>query len=219
MADVKWIRDALEARGKTQADLARAMSINASNVTRLLQGGRELKAREVVLIERFLNCRAPLSVLPDAHRRRLEEGEIDDAGRDFSPAAPQGPALAPLYASLAGADDVTIIRLHDAPASHEPKPHRHARVRGLWAFAAVGEAMSPRFEPGETVWVHPHRQPRPGDDVLLIERREPGAEIYALLRRLVRESPKFWTVRQFSPARDAQISKEDYEIALVLARE
>lgn len=219
MADVKWIKDALQASGKSQAALAKAMSINASNVTRLLKGDRDLKAREVVLIERFLNCRAPPSVLPDSHRRRIEEGEMEDAGRSWSAAGPAELPMAPLYASYAGADDVIAIRIHDAPVSQEPKPYRYARVRGLWCFAAVGEAMAPRFEPGETVWVHPHRQPRPGDDVLLVEQREPGAEIYCLLRRLVRESPKFWVVRQHTPARESQVSKDDYEIQLVLPRD
>ncbi len=219
MGDVKWIEDALLATGKSRAALARAMGINPSGITRLLKGERELRAREVLKIERFLNARAPASVLPDNHRRRLENPEAEEAGGDWAPASPQALPMAPLYGSLPAADDVTVIRIHDAPVAHEPKPHRHARVRGLWAFAAVGEAMAPRFEPGETVWVHPHRQPRPGDDVLFIERREPAAEIYCLLRKLVRETPKHWIARQHTPAREMQIAKDAYEIALVLPRE
>ena len=219
MGDVKWIEDALAATGKSRAALARAMGINPSGITRLLKGDRELRAREVLKIERFLNARAPASVMPDSHRRRLENPEAEDAGRDWAAHDPAPAPLAPLYASFAAADDVTVIRIHDTPVSQEPKPHRHARVRGLWAFAAVGEAMAPRFEPGETVWVHPHRQPRAGDDVLFMERREPAAEIYCLLRKLVRETPKLWIARQHTPAREMHLQKDDYEIALILPRE
>ncbi len=217
MGDVRWIVEALEASGKSRRELAKAIGVDASGVTRLLKGERELKAREVGIIERYLNARAPDDLLTEAQRRRLDEA-MGEAPRAFDESSPRA-AMAPCYASYAAEEGVTVIRNADPAVSQEPKPWRHARVRGLWCFAAVGDAMAPRFEPGETVWVNPHRQPRAGDDVLLIEQREPAMEIYCLLRKLVRETPKLWTVRQHTPMRERDIPKEGWRIALVLPRE
>jgi phage repressor protein C with HTH and peptisase S24 domain len=217
MGDVRWIIEALEASGKTRRALGKAIGIDGSGVTRLLKGERELKAPEVSVIERFLNTRAPDDLLTEAQRRRLDEA-MGEAPRSFDDPA-RGAAFAPCYGSLTAEDGVTVIRNGDPPVSQEAKPWRHARTRGLWCFAAVGEAMAPRFEPGETVWINPHRQPRAGDDVLLIEQREPAMEIYCLLRKLVRETPKFWTVRQHTPMRERDVAKDGWRIALVLPRE
>lgn len=207
MGDTKWILEALEARQRSQAELARALGINPSGVNRLLKGERVLKAAEVPVIERFLGVKAPETA------RGLSDALRVYGGRDGQE------NWAPLYASGAATDGVTIIYTGDNPVSEEAKPPRHARVRGLWAFAAVGDAMAPRFEPGETVWINPHRQPRIGDDVLLIENREAGGAIYCLLRKLLRDGPKTWTVRQHTPAKEMTLSKDDYRIALVLPRE
>ena len=209
MGDVKWIIEALAATGKTQAELARAMNINPSGVNRLLKGERILRANELPVIERFLGVKSPFGAIGAEDRGR------DYAGADFSSAEQS----APMFSASGDADGMTIIRTGDQPISMEIKPPRHANMRGLWSFPAVGEAMAPRFEPGETVWVNPHRQPRIGDDVLLIENREPSPELYCFLRKLVRETPKSWTARQHTPARESQFQKDEWRIALVLPRD
>ena len=45
--------------GKSQAGLARALKIDASGVSKMLAGKREIKAREVPIIERYLHNPAP----------------------------------------------------------------------------------------------------------------------------------------------------------------
>ena len=51
---LEWIRKGLEKPGLSQAGLAEALGIDRAQVTRLLQGKRELKVRELKLVGDYL---------------------------------------------------------------------------------------------------------------------------------------------------------------------
>jgi len=55
----KWLAEALERTGKTQAGLARALGITPPQVNRTVKGTRRLTAAELPLAERYLGERAP----------------------------------------------------------------------------------------------------------------------------------------------------------------
>jgi transcriptional regulator with XRE-family HTH domain len=57
--DLSWIVEGLKKPGKTQAGIAKAIGRNPSVVTYLLQGKRELKAREIATIARYLEIDNP----------------------------------------------------------------------------------------------------------------------------------------------------------------
>ncbi|MEL7488245.1 MAG: helix-turn-helix transcriptional regulator, partial [Pseudomonadota bacterium] len=58
--DVQWILDALAAdKTKTRSGLAKALGLNKSQITRLLQGRRRLKASEIEPTENYLGVSAP----------------------------------------------------------------------------------------------------------------------------------------------------------------
>lgn len=57
--DLDWIRDGLKKPGKTQAGLAAAIGRSPSAVTALLQGSRDLKAREISKIAQYLEVSPP----------------------------------------------------------------------------------------------------------------------------------------------------------------
>lgn len=56
MDDIDWIRDGLKKPGKSQRGLAEALNTDAGVITRLLQGGRQLKAKEIPIIRRYLEA-------------------------------------------------------------------------------------------------------------------------------------------------------------------
>ena len=56
---LEWIRKGLEKPGLSQAGLAEALGIDRAQVTRLLQGKRELKVRELKLVGDYLGSPAP----------------------------------------------------------------------------------------------------------------------------------------------------------------
>jgi len=57
--DMKWIVDGLKKPGKTQAGIAKAMRRSPSMVTAMLKGQRELKARDIAGIARYLEVDPP----------------------------------------------------------------------------------------------------------------------------------------------------------------
>jgi SOS-response transcriptional repressor LexA len=62
--DMEWIRAGLEKPGKSKSGLAKALHRSPSMVTSLLSGTRELKAREIAIIARYLEVEAPESPAP-----------------------------------------------------------------------------------------------------------------------------------------------------------
>ena len=84
--ELDWILRGLKKPDKTQAGIARALSLNPSQISRLLKGKRQLKAAEVPKIERYLGEEAPkelrqLSTLsePLAAQIRLTEFGVNVA--------------------------------------------------------------------------------------------------------------------------------------------
>lgn len=57
--DTKWIADGLEKPGKSRVGLAKAMKRSPSMITALLNGSRQLKAREIETISRYLEVDPP----------------------------------------------------------------------------------------------------------------------------------------------------------------
>jgi len=55
----------LRAAGKTQAGLAKALNIDTSNVSRMLAGRREIKARELTTIYAYLDMAPPETSQPN----------------------------------------------------------------------------------------------------------------------------------------------------------
>ena len=60
--DREWLEQKLEDSGNTPSSLARALGINRSQITRLMQGERALRIDEVAIVARHLNCH-PVEVL------------------------------------------------------------------------------------------------------------------------------------------------------------
>ena len=61
-----WIRKGLEKPGRSQVGLAEALGIDRAQVTRLMQGKRELKVRELRLVADYLDLALPAAGLSEA---------------------------------------------------------------------------------------------------------------------------------------------------------
>ena len=59
ISETDWIRDGLAKPGKTQRGLANALGLDPSAVSRLLTGGRQLRAAEIPMVAAYLDSSAP----------------------------------------------------------------------------------------------------------------------------------------------------------------
>lgn len=66
--DLSWITNGLKQPGKTRAGIAKAMGVSAAQVTRILQGKRHLRAKDIETIASYLgiDVRVMLPANPDA---------------------------------------------------------------------------------------------------------------------------------------------------------
>lgn len=80
------------------------------------------------------------------------------------------------------------------------RPAGLAGARDAYALYVEGESMAPRFEPGDLVFIHPHRKPLPGDYVIIQEPDSNNGEPRAFIKRLVKITGTTIRVTQFNPA-------------------
>jgi SOS-response transcriptional repressor LexA len=145
----------------------------------------------------------------------LNEDEAVLAPKDLIPPSTDLPADVPILGTALGADLVidtdtqqplsieqTIVEPGEVVGYMRRLPALD-RQREIYALYVVGSSMSPRFEPGEAVYVSPRRPPNIGDDVI-VQVAEPdfeaGHEVRSVLvKRLVRRTAAFVELEQFNP--------------------
>lgn len=91
-------------------------------------------------------------------------------------------------------------------------PPALASAKNPYGVYVTGESMSPRYEPGWLLHVHPHRPPRPGDNVVIqIRPKDEFSPPLAYVKVLVS-----WTkfegklvVKQFNPTKELSWDSDD----------
>jgi len=112
----------------------------------------------------------------------------------------------PVYGSALGGPDGEMIVSFE-PIEWVRRPAPLEGVNGGFGFYMIGESMSPAFEPGDMILCHPTRPPYAGQDVLVIRRLDGGQ--HALVKRLVRIDGGGLRLRQFNPACEFDVPRED----------
>ncbi len=159
--------------------------------------------------------------LPEAARHGLAPllGVSPDDLRSTAPPPPPGefrggvPRAAertdlPVYASAEGGGGAIIIT--NEPIDFVRRPEPLLSVRDGYGCYVIGDSMSPAYEQGDLLLVHPGRPVRAGDDCVFV--RDPGdGSLHALVKRLLRITPEKWRVRQFNPAKDFDLDRSQWQ--------
>lgn len=130
--------------------------------------------------------------------------------------AQQLPQDVPVLGTALGADfapdydgmDEQSIEIHMIDSSdtidYLRRPAAIASRRDVYGLYIAGSSMSPRFEPGDPVYVDPRRAPSIGDDVIVqlaAPDEDQGQRVSAaLIKRLSRRGSDFLELEQFNPA-------------------
>jgi SOS-response transcriptional repressor LexA len=114
----------------------------------------------------------------------------------------------PVYASAEGGGGAIIIT--NEPIDFVRRPEPLMSVRDGYGCYVIGDSMSPAYEQGDLLLVHPGRPVRPGDDCVFVRDQGDGSQ-HALVKRLLRISPEKWRVRQFNPARDFDLDRGQWQ--------
>lgn len=198
MAD--WLRTGLDevkkADGRTQEDLARALGINRSNVSKMANGKQDIPPHYYAAIASFIGKQPPY----------FSVGAIDAA-----PAARPAPnaSFPPRYQKF---PDETVPILGQTVSGPNGKfvlngqevarvfcPPDLAGVEGAYAVQVYGTSMEPKFEAGETVWLHPYTPVRSGDYVVAQILSSDGEPPESYIKQFVSRSSKVLRLKQFNP--------------------
>lgn len=182
-AELRTLFDRIYGSGRTNADLGRLLGLDGSQVTRIIKGQRQIQRHEWARIEDWLGIELP---------------ESRDGSEQLSE-----PGLIPLY-GWNGANGDSFGE-HTLLGS-VPRHPNQINVRGAFALKVADETMSPRYEPGETVYIAPNQWPAREQDCVFMVKT--GA---AFLRRFVKRADGRVIVRELSPERETAYLVETIE--------
>jgi phage repressor protein C with HTH and peptisase S24 domain len=207
--DGHWFQDQLRRAGHTQAELARALGIDPSAVSKLFKGERQLKLVEASHLARFLNLpyeevvrRAGVDqppgggVLPGGEAAATSAQTTTDQQRD----------LIPVRSAARGGDNQEMF-LEDGPIDYVQRPPYLRNVRDAYGIYVVGDSMAPRYRQGQLLHVNPHRPAAPGRGVVVT--RRDGA---VLIKEFVRRTSDGLVLREYQPA-EREFSVRANEVA------
>ena len=196
------IRQRLEATGKS----AHAASIEAGGSPSLIPNilnGRSSNPR----IDTLKKIAIPLETTGEWLMDGGEgTGAVHQPGDEVRPAAVPAPLRSempldvPVLGTAAGGElGKGAFQLTTDVVDYVRRPAGLAGARDAYALYVEGDSMVPRFEPGDLIFVHPHRKAARGDYVVIQEPDSNNGEPRAFLKRFVTVTGKLLRTEQFNP--------------------
>ena len=110
-----------------------------------------------------------------------------------------------------------------APKVADKASKRQGPIDAAPAFAHgryfIGDSMSPAYEQGDLLIVYPGRPVRPGDDCVFVRDQGDGTQQF-MVKRLLRITAKKWRVRQYSPAKDFDLDRSQWQkVELIVGKQ
>lgn len=136
----------------------------------------------------------------------LADQELPPAAHELRPVA--GPVTlphtlpkdVPVLGTAAGSElSRGAFQLTPEVVDYLRRPFGLVGARDVYALYVEGDSMSPKFEPGDPIFVSPHRKPQPRDYVVIQEPDSDNGEARAFVKRLVQITPKLIRTEQFNP--------------------
>lgn len=214
----EWMERVMAATGWTPPQWARlAENMAPSNITRLIKNPGEASRPRTDTIVRLAravpahlgldppNLGSDVADLTAHHKRSVPESHDDGfvVHPVSIPTQSQMPRTLPVYGSAQGGSDGEF-EMNGNIVDYVEMPPSLSGARSAYGVYVSGESMSPRFEPGWLLHVHPHKGPRPGDDVVIqVRPSDENSPPLAFVKTLVswdRSGGKL-VARQFNPVK------------------
>lgn len=192
--DPKIIAEALESeairsKGKTKSGLAKALKVWPSAVTAILDGKRQIKAKEAEIIREYLE---------------LDQGRaVSAAGVPVIPHPFDERDTIPVFAAAEAGPGYIIVSTDEI--DRIPRPYVLENVAGAYGILVVGESMFPAFKPGDTAWIDPRLPPMRDAEAILYKGEE--GETTATIKQLVNWTDQDWSLQQWNPAKKFKLDR------------
>jgi phage repressor protein C with HTH and peptisase S24 domain len=182
------------ARKMSMAQLGAAIGATASTVSKIEKGQMALTAAYAQRIAKAFE-------LPVA---ALLADQADEAEEPSPAPEPRAHKALPIFGLAAGSAAGAFTMTND-PVEWVSAPPGLSAVRDAYALRVTGRSMQPAFYPDDIIFVHPHRPPRTGDDVVIQEKQ--GGGVAAYLKHFERETGDEIVTSQYNPATELRFRK------------
>jgi phage repressor protein C with HTH and peptisase S24 domain len=207
---VDYLAAAMARTGKDASNLARAIGVEPSTLTRPLQpawtGGLSTTTLRKIADISGLPIPPELSYIRKnsfAGRESARDTRVTTEARAATYVPADRRDLIPVRSAGRGGDEQEMF-LSDGPVDYVPRPHVLERVKEAYAIYMVGDSMSPRYEPGFTLYVNPFKPPRPGNGVVVYKTNDS-----VLVKRFKAITPDELIVEQLNPPQELRIPRTE----------
>ena len=178
------VRRAMESQKRSQADVGRLLGLDSASVTRTFQGKRRLQRYEAETLRDWLGLAGAA------------------AGAQIFP----GPGMVPLFGWVGASTNGNHVMAEQQVLGNVPRHPNQMHLRDAFALRVADVSMSPRYEPGEIVYLAPNQWPAREQDCVLVTRQGHG-----YLKRYVGRSPTALQLRQLNPDEGLEFQIVDVE--------
>lgn len=196
----QWLRAGLDdvkrTSGKTQDDLAQALGIHRSNVSKMVNGKQDIPPHYYATITAFIGKQPPYFSVPEVDAP-IAPRPAPNAS--FPPRYQKFPdETVPVMGQTVGGPNGKFV-LNGQEVARVFCPPDLAGIEGAYAVQVYGTSMEPKFEAGETVWLHPYAPVRSGDYVVAQILGEEGEPPESYIKQFISKSSKVLRLKQFNP--------------------
>lgn len=204
------IREARDRKGLSLQKLAELLAVSRSAVNQWELGATFPETGRIPDLLRILEI-DPMLVFPQADDKLVtSSAQKEDAQPRPEPATlPAKAEMAldvPLLGTAYGGDSGDFI-MDTGDGGYVRRPPGAAGRHDVFALFVRGESMSPRYLPGELVYLEKRRAPQNGDHVVVELRPGPDGVQEAYLKRLVAITPTKVRMEQYNPLRQIEVDR------------
>lgn len=202
------IRTARKRRGLVQRNIAEPLGIDVASVG-MWEGGKNLPSMEN-LVKAAAVLRVDATGLARGELIYLDADELGDAEIVTEPGPPPtGPMDVQVLGVAYGGDDGDFT-FNGEVTGFVRRPPGIIHMRNVFALHVLSDSMTPRYDPGELIYVG-GQEPVPGDHVVVeIFNDEEGQPGRSFIKKLVKRTGKEIVVQQYNP--DKTISFDRYTV-------
>lgn len=183
--ETEWLVQELDKRGRgAKSDLARALGLAESAVTRMVKGERKISAKEADAIRAFLT--------PQPAANELVILQTADV---------------PVLGTALGGDGDGDFFFNGHALHYVKRPAKFAGRDDIFALYASGSSMAPRYIGGELIFCERRRAPSVGDHVVVELHPAQDGTVPAYLKRFDGLTPTSVRLHQYNPPKSFDVDR------------
>lgn len=197
----EWMRAVMAATGWSAAAWAKRAGTSASNLTRMVASPDLAAVPRADTLAKLARAVPESADIASPSLVRHAEAGADDGFVAFpgeAPAQAHMPRNLPVYGSARGGEDGAFL-MNGSVIEFTERPPSLDTVKNGYSVYVQGDSMSPRYEAGWLLYVHPSKPVRRGDNVVIQLRASEEEPPLAFVKIYEGKSTTRLMARQFNP--------------------